>query len=148
MCALILPVLRVHPSPPPESMPDVRASPHDALLSRTRLPRQSALGLRTLPDVEKRLVPKIMTRIHVSGGAVLMRPCFCYADALAARGIGQIHDFRRIARDSAGRGAPLFFSLGKNDINRILRGTLTTMGVEEAQSYSAHAFRGGGIDAI
>ena len=128
---------------PSEALPAVRAAPTDTLLTRERLPYQSALGLRTLKNGEQRLVLKLRTRKHVRGGAVLMRPCFCDSDTLAGKGICPIHDFWRVAKDSALWGQPLFPSLLKRNINRIIKGTFSTMGIEDAHSYSTHAFRRG-----
>ena len=128
---------------PSEALPAVRASPHDTLMNRSRLPHQSALGLRSLPNGEQRLVLKLRTRKHVRGGAVLMRPCFCDTNTLASHGICPIHDFWRIAKDSAEWGSPLFPVLARKNINRVLRGTLTSMKVPDALSYSTHAFRRG-----
>ena len=128
---------------PSEALPAVRAPPNALLLNRSRLPFQSALGLRELPNGEQRLVLKLKTRKHVRGGAVLMRPCFCDSDTLASRGICPIHDFWRVILTETASGQQLFPSLIKRNINRILKGTLKTMNVEDAHSYSTHAFRRG-----
>ena len=128
---------------PSEALPAVRAGPHEPLLARAKLSRQSALGLRTFPGGGQRLVLKIRTRKHMRGGAVLRRPCFCDSDTLSTRGICPIHDFWRIIRESTQWGEPPFPSLLKRSSNRIPKGALSTMGVTEAFSYSAHAFRSG-----
>ena len=91
---------------PSEALPAIRAGSHEPLLTRVKLPHQSALGLRTFPDGEQRLAHKLRSRKHMRGGAILRRPCFCDSDALAAHGICPIHDFWRIARDSTQRGEP------------------------------------------
>ena len=93
------------------------------------LGRQSALGLRTLPTGEVRLIIIILcTQKNVRGGAAFWRPCFCDSDACATSGIFAILDFWRIAKDSAEMGAHRLPSLARRNNDRILMVNLASMG--------------------
>ena len=61
---------------PSGALPAVRASPRDSLFLRCRLAQQPALGLRTLPDGEHRLVLELKTRKHVREGSFSRGPDF------------------------------------------------------------------------
>ena len=131
------------PRLPSEALPAVRAGPHEPLLPREKIAHQSALGLRTFPDGPQRLVHKLKTRRRLRGGAILHRPCFCDSDTLATHGISPIRDFWRIICASTDWGSPLFPSLRKRNIDRILKGAPRSMGIPDANAYSTHAFRRG-----
>ena len=128
---------------PSEALPARRAAAGASLLTRHPLPRQSVLGLRSMPDGQQCLVLKLRTRKHVRSGAVLFRPCFCSGAVLASAGICPIHDFWRIVVESYAQDSPLFPSLIKRNINRILKGALRSTHVDESESYTTHCFRRG-----
>ena len=128
---------------PSEALPARRAAAGDSLLSRHPLPHQAVLSLRSMPDGQQCLVLKLRTRKHVRSGAVLFRPCFCNGVVLASAGLCPIHDFWRVAIATNDLDSPLFPSLINRNINRVLKGTLRTMGVEDSECYSTHCFRRG-----
>ena len=59
---------------PSEASPARRAAVGDSLPSRRPLPRQSVLGLRSMPGGQQCLVLKPRTGKHVRSGAALFRP--------------------------------------------------------------------------
>ena len=128
---------------PSEALVAVRAGPTDQLMKASKLAHQSALGLREFPDGNQFLVLKLRTRKHTRGGAILFRPCFCRDDILGCRGLCPVHDFWRAVSASTVAHHPLFPSLINRNVNRVLKGMLTAMGVEDASMYSTHAFRRG-----
>ena len=130
---------------PSEALPAVRASPEDDLIKRSPLSAglHSLIGMRFLPDDSERVVLKLRSRKATRGGAILMRPCFCDADDLGGKGICPVHDFWPAVISRSLWGEPLFPSLRTRNINRILKGMLRSMGVDESERYSTHAFRRG-----
>ena len=78
---------------PSEALPAFRAPPRDLLLNRTRLARQSALALRSIPNGGQMLALNLRKGKHVRGGAVLHRPCFCESDTRASSGIAPYSHF-------------------------------------------------------
>ena len=128
---------------PSEALVAVRAGPTDQLMKASKLPYQASLGLRDFPDGNQFLVLKLRTRKHTRGGSVLFRPCFCSSDTLACAGLCPVRDFWRVVSATTRAHNPLFPSLMNKNINRVLKGMLHSMGVEDAHQYSTHAFRRG-----
>ena len=128
---------------PSEALPAIRASPSADLLKRSPLPDeiQALIGSRFFPGNSERIALKLKTRKATRGGAILMRPCFCDGDDLGGKGICPVHDFWPAVCSASLWGEPLFPTLRSRNINRILKGMFRSMGVEEANAYSTHAFR-------
>lgn len=128
---------------PSEALVAVRAGPTDQLMKMSKLAHQSALGLREFPDGNQFLVLKLRTRKHTRGGAIIFRPCFCRNDVLGCAGLCPVHDFWKAVASTTVAHEPLFPSLLKKNVNRVLKGMLSAMCVEDASKYSTHAFRRG-----
>ena len=122
---------------PSEALPAIRASPSDELIKRSPLSGsiQALIGTRFLPDDSERLALKLRSRKATRGGAIIMRPCFCDAGDLGGKGICPIHDFWPAVCNASLWGEEIFPALRSRNINRILKGTMRSVGISEAGSF-------------
>lgn len=127
---------------PSEALPAMRAGYRERLLTRDNLPRQSGRAFALFLTVTSH-GPQIPYSQTHEGMCDSSATCFRDSDILAAHGTCPIRDLWWVIRDSTPRGEPLSPSLLKRNINRMIKGALTTMGVAGAHSYPAHSFRGG-----
>ena len=130
-----------------EGIPAIRASSNDRILDRSPIKAQSLIGLRDIGG-EDRLVLKLTKRKNNRYGSVLMRPCFCGGNIIGDTGICPVHDFWPAVRRHTAIGSALFPSLLKKNVNRVLKGTMCSLQVEDAERYTLKGFRRGCIMEI
>ena len=128
---------------PSEALVAVRAGSTDQLMKMSKFAHQSALGLGIFPNCNQFLVSKLRARKHTRIGSIIFRPCFFRGDVLGCANLRPIRDFWRAVASSTVAHEPLFPSLLKKNVNRVLKGMLSAMNVEDASKYSTHAFRRG-----
>ena len=73
-----------------------------------------------------------------------MRHCFCDSlNAMVPSGLCPVHDFWPLIQKHNLPGERLFPSLISKNLNRVLKGILSSMEIPDAHSYSTKAFRRG-----
>ena len=125
----------------------MRASNNDRIDDRSPTKMPSLIGIREIAG-EDRLVLKLKKRKNNRYGSVLMRPCFCNGSIIGQKGLCPVHDFWPAVRRHTAIGEPLFPSLIKRNANRILKGTLASLSIIDAERYTLKGFRRGCIMEI
>ena len=132
---------------PSEALPLTRALPNELLLSDEAPSAKAVIGLREFMG-ENRLILKLAKRKNQRSLYTAMRPCFCTPNCLVPAQNCPIHQFWEAVIKHTHPGSPLFPSLQKKNITRIIRRVLSLLDVIDAERYSTHCFRRGAATAL
>ena len=128
-----------------EALPIRRALVTDDLLSRSEMAHKALMGGVRAINGYPRLILKLKVRKNIRYRTIQMRPCFCDGGVLLAKGNCPVHhSWPSISR----RVAPvdlLFPSLHRENLNRTLKASLTTLATPEAHGYTDYCFRRGAV---
>ena len=130
-----------------EAIPMRRASNSDRILDKSPVEFKSVIGIRDIGG-EDRLVLKLKTRKNQKHSSVIMRPCSCGGSVIGGSGLCPIHDFWPAVRRASAVHSPLFPTLLKRNMNRVLKASLASINIPDAELYTLKGFRRGCLMVI